>query len=222
MGGDDDPFQDQAPAAAEPGSVSDPLPANQDETDKDFNRQTFDHVRSGLPSDNIVYVNDQGMRVKLDRRGSQYSVDIDGVRNTKKSARPVGMEPELWRQMGPDRAKLIGQAKPPPIEPAVAPPDLVDGEDSPTTQVVLHDGVLQSGMSPGGVIPPGDNDGAETDGSTPTSDGWQVVRSRQSKKSVPNPQPAPVEGSLIKLEVIRTARPNAGGCLLFIQSVMSP
>ena len=111
VGDDDDPFQDPEPAAVEPGSASDPLPANQLEVDKTFNRQTFEHVRVGLPSDNVIYVNDHGMKVKLDKRGSQYSVDIEGIRNTKKSARPLGMEPEVWKQMGPDRAKLAGKAK---------------------------------------------------------------------------------------------------------------
>ena len=44
--------------------------------------------------------------VRLDIRGHQFQVDLDGVRNTRKSARPAGTDPEAWKILGPHRERL--------------------------------------------------------------------------------------------------------------------
>ena len=84
---------------------------NQEEIDKAFARQTFDHVRTGLPGDGIIYVNDGGYKVKLDRRGTPYRCDLKGVRNTMRSSRPADMDPEVWKIMGPYRDRIKKKAK---------------------------------------------------------------------------------------------------------------
>ncbi len=95
----------------EPEAAIEPPPVDQDEIDKAFNRQTFDHVRTGMPGDSTIYVNDGGFKVKLDRRGHQYGCDLEGVRNTMKSSRPSDIEPEVWKIMGPYRARLGKKAE---------------------------------------------------------------------------------------------------------------
>jgi hypothetical protein len=104
-GGEEDPA-----AEIEPGEATDPPTINQGAVDRNFNRATFDNVRVGKPSDGVIYVNDDGNKVRLDRRGHQYSCDVDGVRNTKKSARPLDIDPDTWKRMGPNRALLTGLA----------------------------------------------------------------------------------------------------------------
>ena len=102
-----------------------------------------------------------------------------------KSARPSDIEPDVSKMMGPHRARLAGQAeKAAEVAPPIVEPVVVPEE--PATEA---------------DIPPVD------------SEGWQIVGSRHAKKGAPIPQTAPVEGSLIKLEVSKAngSRPNAGG-----------
>ncbi len=155
----------------EPEAPIEPPPLDQKEIDKKFNRQTFDHVRVGQPKDGNIYVNDDGMKVKLDTRGHQYSCDLEGVRNSMNSARLSDIDPAVWKKMGPQRARLAEQAK----------------------------------KAAEAAVPPVDQDGL------------QLVGSKKTKKVSPLPQQAPVEGSLIKLDVASTShsRPNAGGASSF-------
>ncbi len=71
-----------------------------------FNRDTFPHVRTGRAQDGVVYVNDSGQSVRLDKNGRQFKCDLDGVRNTRQSARPEGMEPEVWNVLRVHRQGL--------------------------------------------------------------------------------------------------------------------
>ncbi len=48
--------------------------------------------------------------VKLDKRGTPYRCDIEGVRNTMPSARPVDIEPETWKIIGPYGDRLNKKA----------------------------------------------------------------------------------------------------------------
>jgi hypothetical protein len=164
------PGGEEAPAPAiDPGTSSEPPPVDQGAVDRNFNRATFDHVRVGTPKDGVIYVNDDGNKVMLDVRGHQYSCDLEGVRNSMKSARPADIDPEMWKRMGPNRARLSGQAE----EPKAAPP-------------------------------------------SDDLDGWQKVVPRRTKKVAPQTQTAPVEGSLVKLEMLHT--PDAGGCVFIFPS----
>jgi hypothetical protein len=63
--------------------------------------------RTGIPSDGIVYCNDLGQRVKLDKNGRPYPVDIDGIRKGvgRGSSRPEGVPPEIWNYLRPILAK---------------------------------------------------------------------------------------------------------------------
>jgi hypothetical protein len=79
----------------------------QEETNIAFNRDTFPHVRTGRAKDGIVYVNDLGQRVRLDKRGGQFKCDIDGVRNTRPSARPEGMDSDVWNVLRVERQGIV-------------------------------------------------------------------------------------------------------------------
>ena len=58
------------------------------------------HFRHGLASDDKIYRNDHGERVKLDKRRKPYRVDADGIRKLPTN-RPEGMRPEAWQQIQP-------------------------------------------------------------------------------------------------------------------------
>ena len=82
----------------------------QHDVDIQFNRDTFPPVRSGYANDGLIYVNKKGMKVRLDVAGREFQCDLDGIRNTRKSARPEGMDPEMWKMLRPHREKAARQA----------------------------------------------------------------------------------------------------------------
>ncbi len=63
----------------------------QEEADNLFKRNNLPHVRTGTADAKVIYVNNLGQRVRLDRRGGMCQCDLDGFRNTRKSGRPEGM-----------------------------------------------------------------------------------------------------------------------------------
>ncbi len=81
---------------AEKESARAKLREDQKELEKQFAREAFPHVRTGSANDGETYHNDAGNTVRLDKRGHQYSCDVEGVRNTRKSSRPVDIDPEQW------------------------------------------------------------------------------------------------------------------------------
>ena len=46
-----------------------------------------------------MYLNEDGERVKLDKRGKPYKVDEDGFRKFYNSLRPKSYTPEEWRKL---------------------------------------------------------------------------------------------------------------------------
>jgi hypothetical protein len=65
------------------------------------------HYETGLPFDGVIYRNDQGQRVKLDKNGKPYPVDSDGIRRDvgRGSSRPEGVPLEVWNYIRPILAK---------------------------------------------------------------------------------------------------------------------
>jgi len=59
------------------------------------------HFHHGIAGDGIVYVNDTGRTVKLDKSGRPYPVGSDGWRVGKGSSRPLGMDPDAWAAIRP-------------------------------------------------------------------------------------------------------------------------
>ncbi len=152
----DDPKQEVPPTAlAESGIAPEPTPEELLEIDKAFNRQNFEHVRMGQASDGEIYVNNNGTKVKLDKRGQQYSVDLEGVRNSMRSSRPSDISPEMWKQMGPNRLRLAAQS------------------------------TKASASNPSPNAHPPASDPVEA---AVVADGWQVVGSRKTKRTVLIPQ----------------------------------
>ena len=96
---------DEVPATTDAETVEQIAARKAEEEDIAFNRQTFESVREGKASDGIVYVNKHGKKVRLDKNGSEFGCDLDGVRNTMRSKRPEGMEPEVWNMIVEDRKK---------------------------------------------------------------------------------------------------------------------
>ena len=52
----------------------------------------YPHMSLGKGGDNRIYLNDLGVKVKLDKRGRPYPVGVDVVRLLP-STRPGGLEP---------------------------------------------------------------------------------------------------------------------------------
>eukprot|EP00435_Cladocopium_sp_Y103_P034429 s953_g8.t2 len=61
--------------------------------------QQPDHWREGKANDGIVYLDDIGQKVKLDRRGRPYRIDESGRRYFRTSLRPKGTSPEEWAEL---------------------------------------------------------------------------------------------------------------------------
>ncbi len=51
------------------------------------------------------------MKVRLDKRGYEFACDLDGVRNTMRTIRPDGMEPQVWKEILEDRKKMARKAE---------------------------------------------------------------------------------------------------------------
>ena len=66
----------------------------------------MDHMSMGKASDGIIYLNDDGETVKLDRKGNPYKVGSDGRRFFRSSPRPRSKyTPEEWKALSlSDRA----------------------------------------------------------------------------------------------------------------------
>eukprot|EP00435_Cladocopium_sp_Y103_P041305 s2945_g11.t1 len=77
-------------------------------TFEDLIAQQPDHWREGKASDGIVYLNDIGEKVKLDKRGHPYRIDETGRRFFRTSLRPKGTSPEEWAELSQvDRNAII-------------------------------------------------------------------------------------------------------------------
>ena len=61
------------------------------------------HHAYGQLSDGIIYLDDKGDLVKLDKNGRPYLVGEDGVIRGvgRGSSRPVGVSPEVWNYLRP-------------------------------------------------------------------------------------------------------------------------
>jgi hypothetical protein len=59
----------------------------------------LDHWMEGCRGDGIIYRDDSGKRVNIDRAGRPYPVGPDGWRVGKASGRPQGVDPEVWNSL---------------------------------------------------------------------------------------------------------------------------
>ena len=66
----------------------------------------FDHGSAG---DGIVYHNDDGEWVKLDRRGRPYRVDRRDGRKIMRTSRPKDFTPEEWKSLGHEHRKALAE-----------------------------------------------------------------------------------------------------------------
>jgi hypothetical protein len=118
----------------------------QHEQDMEFNRATFDPVRIGRANDGVVYVNLKGNKVRLDIRAREFPCDLDGVRTSRKSARPEGMDPEMWNVLRPHRAAQAKKAaKALKLEPQ---PQVAPSEDKPAKKEEAPDAGGSSSSKP--------------------------------------------------------------------------
>ena len=116
--GDDDGGPGPSGGKAPKGSHEKPEDAVED---KDPEELTFeeligiqpDHWKTGKAGDGKVYLNDDGEKVKLNKKGNPYKIGEDGRRLFKTSLRPKGIyTPEEWRKLSQsDRDTIIKAEK---------------------------------------------------------------------------------------------------------------
>ena len=116
--GDDDGGPGPSGGKASKGSHEKPEDAVED---KDPEELTFeeliglqpDHWKTGKAGDGKVYLNDDGEKVKLNKKGNPYKIGEDGRRLFKTSLRPKGIyTPEEWRKLSQsDRDTIIKAEK---------------------------------------------------------------------------------------------------------------
>ena len=115
--GDDDGGPGPSGGKASKGSREKPEDAVED---KDLEEMSLDeliglqpeHWKSGKAGDGKVYLNDDGEKVKLNKKGNPYKIGEDGRRLFKTSLRPKGVyTPEEWRKLSQSDRDTIIKAK---------------------------------------------------------------------------------------------------------------
>ena len=67
------------------------------------------HFNHGSAGDGIVYHNDEGEWVKLDRKGRPYRVDKRDGRKIMRTSRPKDFTPEEWKSLGHEHRKALAE-----------------------------------------------------------------------------------------------------------------
>ena len=103
---DQDDTLDQPPDDDDDKPDGEAVPKPIEDTRKDLTTDLPDHHSVGKPSDGIIYLNDDGERVKIAKDGRLYKVGSDGRRAFANSPRPKSfMTPEEWQKLSvKDRA----------------------------------------------------------------------------------------------------------------------
>ena len=103
---DQDDTLDQPPDDDDDKPDGEAVPKPIEDARKDLSTDLPDHHSVGKPSDGIIYLNDDGERVKIAKDGRLYKVGSDGRRAFANSPRPKSfMTPEEWQKLSvKDRA----------------------------------------------------------------------------------------------------------------------
>ena len=103
---DQDDTLDQPPDDDDDKPDGEAVPKPIEDARKDLTTDLPDHHSVGKPSDGIIYLNDDGERVKIAKDGRLYKVGSDGRRAFANSPRPKSfMTPEEWQKLSvKDRA----------------------------------------------------------------------------------------------------------------------
>ncbi|MCV6577192.1 MAG: hypothetical protein OIF58_15820, partial [Cohaesibacter sp.] len=67
------------------------------------------HYDRGSAGDGIVYHNDEGEWVKLDKRGRPYKIDRRDGRRIMRTSRPKDFTPEEWKSLGHEHRKALAE-----------------------------------------------------------------------------------------------------------------
>eukprot|EP00435_Cladocopium_sp_Y103_P001372 s4261_g1.t1 len=83
-----------------PPGLEQPVPDSSSKPDRVIVPESMiEHYLEGKKGDNIVYLNDDGERVKIDKLGRLYRVDDRGYKIVRDSPRPAKYTPTEWQKV---------------------------------------------------------------------------------------------------------------------------
>ena len=118
---DDDPGYEQSDNEDDegPGDGDDPPHGGKSEVKdskgrvipekRDILDETPDHYYYGKAGDGIIYLDDDGEWVKIDKRGGLYRVDKRDGRRIVRSTRPKEFTPEEWKSLSHEHRKALAE-----------------------------------------------------------------------------------------------------------------
>eukprot|EP00435_Cladocopium_sp_Y103_P005244 s7123_g1.t1 len=91
-----------------PPGLEQPAPDSSSKPDRVIVPESMiEHYLEGKKGDNIVYLNDDGERVKIDKIGRLYRVDERGYKIVRDSPRPAKYTPTEWQKVPHETRKEI-------------------------------------------------------------------------------------------------------------------